>query len=262
MDEINIGVKFFKEPEQVQFSNIPNALADQSVIDAAHNTANSLPKTGDILMVLFICVAALALIISGILIYKKFVLKTNTYLTESTTVSNPSRHKKMKFSSKVIFGIIGILAALCIVIGCSSTMAHAAQALSPLISKDNFINVTVKADGSLVTSPIIISNTSDDKYVIENVSVSITPGFEDMVSTNIKLTGFNGVIYDGCAVGQRSANNLTALNPLDPGCSTQLDTQLNINDMSNIEKLYDKEIFKISLKPKQFPGHDALMQYS
>lgn len=206
----------------------------------------------------------MALAISGILIWNK--IKSTKMATASATRSSANSvysNKKFNLIIKMIFDSIGAVSILCIVIGCFTTMAHAAQVLTPLVAKEECINVMAGADGTLTSVPITVSNTNDKQYLIKNSSVSVNPGFEKLANTSIKITGFDGVVYEGYANGQAFTKNLSSLNALNPGRSTQVNIELTLSDPTLIEDLYDQDVFKISLTPdKHFPSHEALMQYS
>lgn len=145
--------------------------------------------------------------------------------------------------------------------------AHAAE--GSITVTPNTISAVVSEEGQISSwdpANVTLTNTSTtDKFDIKSCKVALTEdakSVEALKTANIKITGFNGMtVFDGIA--SDSDVTCTGLS-LDKSGSTNLTFEITGTfDIAQLESLYDKQLFKISLNAKEsFPEHTNLYEYT
>lgn len=156
-------------------------------------------------------------------------------------------------SNKVIFIITLIIALFCIIAGSFAMNAYAVGESSPLVPDKSEITATVFEDGALTLDNCNLKNEGTDKYTIEKSIVEIATEAKDiegLEETSLKITGFEGILYEG-KLGDQSEYYPKNLLDLEPGYITNLTFSIDLPEGFNVETLFDKQVFTISLSPKK-----------
>lgn len=264
METIELGVKFVRGWGSV-INNITESNTQQNPADWLAT------NTGDINLTL---IAGLILLILTI-----FITLTYIYLNRKQALFNSiqGNHVCIKSSFqpyistfdlkkinlnltiKIILTLIFAMSVICIIIGISSTRAHASND-SPLVPDKTEILGTFTEEGNAIVDTFNINNKGKYKYTVLSCSVqSLQQGLED---AHIIINGFDGILYEGVAGQTIQSKNLEDINIKK---SKTISFKLNLPETYDIESLFDKQIFKISLKVLETaptPWHDNLYEYT
>ena len=248
MNPIQLGIKFVRGYE-------PAPVPDP-VPGTGTGATSGLAQTGDIKVALIAGLILLALTIVGMVAYA--FIKNRKLAGANSSISTV--FKQLNFSNfsmraKVVGALMMILAVTCILLGCFSTNAHAADGEGgPLVPDKSEITATVAEDGTFTLDTCTLTNNGTEKYTIEKSSVSIAQDatdIEGLDQTNLTIKGFGDgkTVFTG-KPGNPSEYTPIGLENLASEASTTLTFAIDLPDDVDIETLLDKQVFTISFMPK------------
>lgn len=274
---INLGIKFVRA-----YKSTPVPVPEPTVAESAvsGNDATSwLAQTGDLNIALLVGLVLLALTIGWVIGYA--IAKNRQFAIPKHSVQSSFKlinFSNFSMSAKIVFLFASAIAIICIAVGCISINAHATNNNVFTTNEDTPINVTpdtitafVTEDGRISSwdrsSAILTNISANDSFDFTSCTVSLTDeakNVDTLKQATIKINGFKGKEIFNSKAGEEehSLKNLS----LDGSDSTHLDFYIeDVFDIAQLDSLFDKPIFKISLKitdKYSGPSYDNLYEYN